>query len=431
MLQDREVPIDQFIKITSGGIKIADYDQIQTALINAYKEVYGSDIDLANTTADGVYINNLALIINNILQSFKILYSNLDVNTASGVYLDSLCRLANITRKRATQSIAQLSLTSTLDVILNSGTKFVDYTGNTWTYNGPTWSFDLANTTWTSSTGTVINDANLPISVTCDSYGAIVASAGSIYQTLEYSTITVSQPTAANVGLEDETDSELRARRAQSTGATGTTVLESLVGALLDVLGIEDVQVINNNTTVTSRQNDGTDVGPHDVYVVIRRSQPVEDSTIGSIIYNKLTPGIRTIQTADSTTGVSKNYVAILDENINWINQNIYWKEAVPIHPTCSVTITPLTFYNESTANLIGNKVIDYLNKLKINNAPTNNDMLVAAMFADPKFKGAPTYIVKSVSLPSATNTNTYYDYDKATATASGDDIVITFSKEA
>jgi hypothetical protein len=98
MLQDREVPIDQFIKITAGGIVIADYDQVQSALVKRYKEIYGSDIDLANTTADGVFVNDLALIINNILQSFKTLYSNLDVNTASGVYLDSLCRLSNITR---------------------------------------------------------------------------------------------------------------------------------------------------------------------------------------------------------------------------------------------------------------------------------------------------------------------------------------------
>ena len=67
MIQNREINIDELLKITAGGIKIADYDQILAALVKRYKEVYGSDIDLANTTADGVFVNDLALMINNIL----------------------------------------------------------------------------------------------------------------------------------------------------------------------------------------------------------------------------------------------------------------------------------------------------------------------------------------------------------------------------
>ena len=136
MLQNRNVSIDEFIKFTAGGPIIADYDQIQTALINKYKEVYGYDIDLANTTADGIFVNNLALIINNILQSFKTLYSNLNINTASGVYLDNLCRLSNVTRKRATQSTADLLISATQDTTLYNGTIFIDNTGNEWIYNG-------------------------------------------------------------------------------------------------------------------------------------------------------------------------------------------------------------------------------------------------------------------------------------------------------
>lgn len=419
MLQDREVNIDEFIKITAGGIKIADYDQVQSALIKRYKEIYGSDIDLANTTADGVFVNDLALIINNILQSYKVLYSNLDVNTASGVYLDSLCRLSNVTRKTATQSTAYLRITTTATATLTSGTKFVDYTGNEWTYRGPS--------------VTIYEDASeaTQILVTCDTYGAIEAPAGSIYQTVEATYFEVEQYADASVGREDESDSELRARRAQSTGAQGTTVLESLVGALLDIDGIEDVQIINNNTDDDQTAADTSTVKKHSIYVILRQAPNLEISseTIGNTIYNKLTPGIDTNAfTGDSGNGIDQSYTAVLDENITWLNQVVHWKKAVPIHPNCSVTITPLTFYADSTTTAIGTAVKNYLNSVKLSNLPTSNDMIVAAMFADPTFKGAPTYVVKSVVAPTLTNPNTYYNYTKATTSTSGNDIVITFS---
>ena len=419
MLQNRDVNIDEFIKITAGGIKIADYDQVQAALISRYKDVYGQDIDLANTTADGVFVNDLALIINNILQSFKVLYSNLDVNTASGVYLDSLCRLSNVTRKSATQSTAQLRITATQDSSLDSGTIFVDTTGNEWIYKGQSLTI-LASATEATQ-----------IVVSCTTYGAIEAPKGSIYQTLEASYLNVVQDTDAAVGREDESDSELRARRAQSTGATGTTVLESLVGALLDIDGIEDVQVINNNTDIDSTATDTSTIKRHSVYIILRETEnlAISSSTIGSVIFDKLTPGINTNQfTGNAANGTSEEYTAVLDENITWLNQKIYWKKAVPIHPTCSVTITPLTFYADSSATAVGNQVKEYLNNVKLSQLPTKNDMLITAFYADPTFKGAPTYVVKDVTVPTLANPNTYYKYTQFTTTKSGDDIVINFT---
>lgn len=402
MLQDREVPIDQFIKITAGGIVIADYDQVQSALVKRYKEIYGSDIDLANTTADGVFVNDLALIINNILQSFKTLYSNLDVNTASGVYLDSLCRLSNITRKSATQSTAYLRITATSTTTLTSGTKFVDYTGNEWTYNGETITIDENASQATQ------------ILVTCDTYGAIEAPPGSIYQTLEASYLVVEQELAASVGEEDESDADLRARRAQSTGATGVTVLESLVGELYDIDGVKDVQIINNNTDDAITATDTTIIKKHSIYVIIRELENlnISEQTIGNIIYNKLTPGIDTNAfTGQSTNGVNQSYTAVLDENITWLNQVLNWKKAVPIHPTCTVKITPLTFFAQTTLSEIAREIMKYLNNVRLSQLPTRNDMIVTAMYADPTFKGAATYVVKEIGLPSGTNPNTYYNY--------------------
>lgn len=419
MLQDREVQIDQFVKITAGGVKIADYDQVQAALVKRYKETYGSDIDLANTTADGVFVNDLALIINNILQTFKAVYANLNVDTASGVYLDNLCRLSNVSRKYATQSRAQLEITSAQAVTLASGTIFVDNSGNEWLYNGEDITID-ANA-----------DAKV-ITVICKTFGAVEAKAGSITQTLEATYLNVAQTRDADVGRNDETDAELRARRSQSTGATGTTVLQSLVGALLDVDGIDDVQIFNNNTTTSQIMTDGTTVPAHSVYIIVREHDGVivDDNRVADIIYNKLTPGIGTTQFAGSTSyGEDKHIVKHLNEYITWLDQTIYWKKAKPISTSFTVTITPGPTYVSTTAEDIGNSIIAYMNSLQLSQLPTTGDLTVNALYANAKTLGS--YNVKSVditSLLTTGNPNTYFTYNKATAAASGDDIVITFT---
>ena len=65
MFTQNDVDISNFIQFTKGGIKIASFVEVRESLINKYKEVYGSDIDLSTASADGVFVNNLALIINN------------------------------------------------------------------------------------------------------------------------------------------------------------------------------------------------------------------------------------------------------------------------------------------------------------------------------------------------------------------------------
>lgn len=428
MLQDRERSFDEFIKITAGGVDVADYDQIQAALIKRYKEVYGEDINLANTTADGIFINDLSLIINNILRSFEILYSNLNVETANGTYLDTLCKLSNVSRLQSTASTAELQITTTVNNTLSKGTIFIDTTGNEWTYNGET----------------ILIDANASqattITVTCNELGPIVAPAGSITQTLEASTFKVVQEKAANVGRNDETDAHLRARRAQSTGATGTTVLESLAGALLTLDGVDDVQIINNVSKDNYVASDGTPVPLHNIYAILRYNDnvKVDDTKVANIIYDKLTPGISS--TAFGTTakaGTGHSFEVSLNNEVDFLKQTINWKEATPIAPQMSIKISRTLFYaGDTTTKQIADAVISYLNSIKLSQMPMKNDIIIAATYAGDTFKAQPTYVVTDVTLPSFAsynnvNPNTYFKYTTYTddsATSVDDTLTITIS---
>ena len=404
---DNTRTITDFIRFTNAGVDIASFTQIRDAITTRYKDVYGQDIDLTvtPTNADGIFVNDLALMVNNILQSIKTMYANLDVNTASGVYLDNLCRLSNIVRKPATPSNVYITVKNIgndpITIKKSSdtdGTTFVDVSGSEWLYEGD----DVILNAGTSQS----------IQVFSSIAGEVEAVAGSIVQAIGNQYLEVTQPTNANLGNDAETDSELRARRAQSVGATGATVLEALAGALLNITAIRDVKIYNNNTNSNMTALDGTVVGPHSIYVIVRREDGiiVPDSTIGQLISDMLTPGIGTTEPAVATkksynVGRASQYLSLADEIF-------HWKECVPVTTgTITITLSKFANYSNETAALIQQRVIEYFDALPIGQAPNQNDVLFTAMTADPTFNGLPTYSVTSIMGVPTTNADTYFKF--------------------
>lgn len=418
MLQNYDIDITEFVKITNAGVKIADFSQVRAAIIRRYQNTYGSDIDLSTGSADGIFVYDMSLLINNVLQGMKTLYANLDVNTASGVYLDALCALSNVVRKDATYSTASILVenTNSSSITYPTGLSFVDQSGLEWLYEDSI---------------TFLPGETQNITVRCSKAGKISAPANWITQTIDISYLSISQTDAAIVGSDIETDSALRNRRSQSTGAQGTTVLESLVGALLKVNSVEDVKIYNNNSSTTLSTEDGTDVEAHSVYVIIRKADGVEiaDSVIGSLIFEKLTPGIHTTKTAAS---ISKSYSyqqEIYGESISLGTQIVYWKEAVPIGPSVNVTITPYSFFATTEIDSIASALFSYLNGLTLSAAIDKNQLLIETIYADPQYKGAATYAVNSVDVSNVENLDTYYKYDTTSYVVNLDDsITITLS---
>lgn len=400
MLQNYDIDIQDFIKFTNAGVEVASFVQVRDALIRKYKEVYGQDIDLSTGTADGIFVNNIALMINNILQTFKTYYSNLDVNTASGIYLDNLCALANITRKPATYSSASIDITNIGTTLYKNGVK--DAQGNILSYEPITF-IDQAGVEWIYNNYIELEpNVTTSIIVTCSEKGAIEAPAGWINQTLEILNINVSQSTDAIVGDDLESDDSLRNRRAQSTGVDGTTVLDSLVGSLLEISGIKDVKIYSNNTSIDQNAKDGTELNPHEVYVVLRYNEGVnvDDSTIGTIIYEKMTPGIYTIETEDPLAAgdddydKSYNYLANQDSNMILFETNVYWKKALPVSPNIEIKLNIFEYFTVDEVPLIGKTLLDYLNNLQISQDLKAQDVLVQTTYADPQFLNKTTFTV-------------------------------------
>lgn len=424
MLQNYDVDITEFLKLTNAGLFTADFVQVKAALIKRYKATYGSDIDLSTASADGIFVNDLALIINNILKTVSTIYANLDVNQASGVYLDLLCRLSNITRRPASNSNAAIIVTNlgTATITLPARMEFIDKSGQQWTATND---YEI----------TVEAGKSASLTVVCDILGPVEAPAGYINAAIDASfNISVVQENSAVVGTNVETDSDLRERRAQSNGAQGVTVLESLYGALREIGGIQDVKLYNNATNdVSNAPQDSTAIPAHNVYVILRKRENVivEDSKIGNTIYEKMTPGISTTQFAGTGNGVAKKYdyiPSVIGVTTELFNQSVYWKECIGIKPAFNVKIKPREYFNkgmatdnsEGTFKVIANSLMQYLNALAIGTTPSAFDIENATYDADPLFKGRPTFTFVSASA-FTTNPDTYYDYTKFAVTANND----------
>lgn len=408
MLQSRQITNPEFITLTTAGLKVADFTQIRDSLISFYKSTYGQDIDVSTASADGVFVNNLALIINNILQSIKTMYVNFDPNSATGIYLDALCRLANVTRKQGSRSTAVVVLKNISSAPTGDlqGITCIDANGTEW-----------SNTSLIPSLQAYEERGGIVL--TCSEIGPVSAPPGSISQTIDISTIIVEQPDAAILGLNEETDSELRARRAQSTGQDGATVLENLVGAILELSGIRDVKIYNNDSNVEKQAKDGTRIPAHDVYIILRKLPNValSNAEIGSLIYQKLTPGIHTTQ---STVEVDRKEYDYSDASsyIVSFSQKVNWREATPIAPKITITITTSQFFTVDEFEQMSQSMFDYLNNLPLSTDLNTLELQIEAAGADPKPMNRTSYILTGIDIQSANddtyvNNDTYFNYTK------------------
>lgn len=414
MLIDDNRTIYDLIKLTSSGMDIADYPQIKTAIVEKYKEIFGSDIDITNTTADGVFVEDISLMIFNILQAIKVLYSNLNINYASGNYLDALVALSSIYRKSATPSIAQLEILNNeqRDITLdkNNNLQFVDKAGITW-------STRVGLIDATESINLIDNQTTI-IDVYCDELGPITAPIGWINQlvgNLYY--IEINQPREAILGTAKETDSQLRSRRNKTINSAGMTVLSNLEGSLLNISGIEKVYIYNNNKNGTITALDDTYISSKSIYVIIgtKSGITIPNEIIGKKIYEKLTPGINTSKCSDQSQSKSYDYY----QNVFFNNESqviedsqvtIYWKECKPsTEQFITVTLyknTNTMFSSDTTPVLIKEALTEYLNNLDINQGFTTSQLIDVINGADPTFNGQKTYFATNCTFAQNTDLN-------------------------
>ena len=215
-------------------------------------------VQIVNAFADGLSV---------CWEQLQQVYNQFDPNKATGAALSGLVPLNGITRQAGTYSTVQLTLTGTAGVSIAAGQQ-VSPLDDSSVWNLPAFTFD--------------SGGNATVTATCSEIGAISADSTTLVKILtpQSGWLTVTNLVAAVEGSAEETDTDLRARRANSTSGTASAIVESIYSSLLAVSGVSFVYSYHNITDST----DAHGVPSKNLAVVV---QGGADADIANVLWLK------------------------------------------------------------------------------------------------------------------------------------------------
>lgn len=265
--------------IDSNGLTVDSKAQIIQDLINAYKAIYGADINVDSNSPDGQRINIEAQAISDFLELLLDTYNNFAIDTSYGSRLDQLVALNGLQRHQGTYTVAKVLVTATAALTLPG----LDQTAQT-----PFTVEDNAGNQFQLITSNTFGGAgSATLSFQAVTIGQIQTTANTITNiitaTLGISTVNNPSVTSDSIGTNEETDAQLKVRHAKGLdlGATGPS--DSMEAALKNISDVIDALVVENNTGGTVN---GTLA--HTVWPIVRGGTNTE---IANAIYSKKGPG--------------------------------------------------------------------------------------------------------------------------------------------
>lgn len=230
------------IKFTADGMTISTLTELTDQLSSDYRAIYGNDINLNPNTPDGQRVGIEAKLVADTEESILNLYNQMDVDLAIGEWLNKLIKLAGISRKPATRSTVDITVTTDRPLTLP-----INYTIQ-----------DQLNQLWIVTTAVSLISGVNTVTFVAKDFGSISADANTIDQQSDIvlGVVSVTNPQPAVAGLNEETDSELRIRRAQSVEKPAFSTVGGLFARLADLEGVVDVAILENDTAIYDSTRD-------------------------------------------------------------------------------------------------------------------------------------------------------------------------------
>ena len=322
--------------VSATGITAPSFADIQAYLQTSYRDIYGSDVVLDNSTQDGQWIGIIAQALNASNSATIAAWNKFSPATAVGVGLSSVVKINGIAREIASYSTVDVTLSASAGqapVITNGSVK--DNNGYVWT---------LPATVMIPTSGSVT------VTATCTTIGAIGAGIGTV-TTINTPTLgwaSVTNMSAAAVGSPVETDATLRVRQTKSTMLPSTSVLDGIIGAIAALDGVTSVAGYENDSDTT----DANGIPANSTSLVVEGG---DASAIATIIANKKTMGSPTYGTTSET---------VTDSYGNSQTINFYRPTNVEI--TGTIALKALTGYTDAIGTGIATAVAAYIQSQSI-----------------------------------------------------------------
>ena len=266
--------------LSSTGLQTATKSELVTKFTNAMKAIYGNDIILDQDSPDGQMMMIFIQATLDNLDLLREIYNSLDPDKAFGVTLDSRVAFNGIQRQPGTYSRTNITIVTSQALNLYGKDQSVepvytasDNAGNEW---------ELLVSQNVPAGGTYVYAFQSKVD------GAVLTTPNTITipVTIVLGVTSVNNPTPQSViGVNEETDMELRIRRQRSVSIASQGYMSSLIAALENVEGVTDVFVYENNTSST----DVDGVPGHSIWVIV--SGNYDDALVADAIYKKRNAG--------------------------------------------------------------------------------------------------------------------------------------------
>ena len=266
-------------EVTSEGLVTETLQEVIDGLTTSYQSVYGSDINLESNSPDGQMIGILAQLKMDLLTVIRDVYNSFDPDAAIGSALDQRVAINGIQRNGGSYTIAPVDITTDRALTLyglDEPTETIftvsDGAGNR---------FLLQETQAITGAGT---DA---YNFRAENIGAVQVSLNTITSqvTVIVGVTEVNNPDpAGTLGVDEESDADLKLRRQVSSGIGSENSLDSLRANLLNLENATDVYVHENHTGSV----DGYSVCGHTIWPIVEGGSAPD---IAQVIYAKRSAG--------------------------------------------------------------------------------------------------------------------------------------------
>lgn len=343
---------DPVFRVTSDGITAPSYDEILDYFQSQARSIFGSDINLDADTQDGQLIAIFAAALHDVNSQAIATYNAFGPKTAIGPALDNAVALNGLKRQQATASQVDLRLIGQAGTIITNGA-----------------ALDTFENRWLLPDEVIIPvSGEITVTATAEEAGAIEAVPGSINRiatpTLGWQSVT--NPSAATVGVAVETDTVLRERQARSTALPSISLWEGIISSLLNIPGVVRVSGVKNDTNLP----DDNGIPGHTIAMIVDGGQVAE---IGETIFLKKAEGTGTYGDVETTYMDSYGFP-----------NKVRFSRPTIVEISATLTISPAADYITTVADEIKARIAEYINGLAIGESVNAARVLTAAIMQCP-----------------------------------------------
>lgn len=224
------------LQFDNNGLQVDTFRDIFQSLSDAYKGIYGQDIDLDQESPDGQRVAIEAQARTDIEAALQWLYSQMDPDFNTGDMQQIIAKLHWLYLRPGSRSQRDLKVTADRPVLLYSGYKIRDQANQVW--------FVRQDITVPAGTTTVTFFAQ--------NFGKVTGLISDTFTQLtpELGILSIISDTAVVVGRDEETPEQFRQRRNRSLENPATGSTGAIFAKVAQLAGVTDLNIDENDTKV-------------------------------------------------------------------------------------------------------------------------------------------------------------------------------------